>query len=165
MDEATGSTHPSMREDVEVVASEHPPAGEFGDSMYSQMREGSASGAKAAEAEWGASAATPHDAPAAPSGGDPTFGTIDYGDAMHAKFEEYMRGEFPGVDFQMNTGPGQTGPDAIVVDGPPNLGFSQAELKPFTESGLQAFFAQEGRWGQTRLYGYDEFGNIFLWIP
>jgi hypothetical protein len=80
---------------------------------------------------------------------------------MHAKFDNFMKTNFPGVKFKFNTAPGLTGPDAIVLKGAP--GFVRAELKPFSESGWRTFLAQEDKWGTTKIFAYDAKGNIFAW--
>ena len=72
-------------------------------------------------------------------------------------------------DWEFNTDPGQTGPDArwMNTDVPSPLpdGADIAELKPFNPTAIQDAQAQVDAWkeGPCALYVYDQAGNIYYW--
>ena len=74
-------------------------------------------------------------------------------------------GTKPG-DWKFRVAAGQNGVDATWTGkaGGEYPGFEHAELKPATDSGFNTFQRQVDNWqndGQTRLFGYDQNGNIF----
>jgi hypothetical protein len=69
-------------------------------------------------------------------------------------------------DWDMRTGPGENGVDATYV-GPASTdpGFENAELKPYSQSGIDSFGDQLENWegltpGQTQLFFYNNGGII-----
>jgi hypothetical protein len=99
----------------------------------------------------------------APSG----FSNFNQGQEAHANFESALNELYetqPG-DWLMNTALGQTGVDAEFI-GPASRhpGFNYAELKPYSQSGIDTFGDQLGKWGlprgQTQLFFYNRDGII-----
>jgi hypothetical protein len=109
----------------------------------------------------------PEDQPSVGGGGSPPFGSKEFGDEMHKKFQDTLSNRTNTLpkDWLMRTGPGQTGVDASYI-GPPSRypGFDHAELKPFSASGFNTFQGQLRRWGAppgtTSLWMYDANGDM-----
>ena len=99
----------------------------------------------------------------APSG----FSNFNLAQQSHSLLEttlEALTGTKPG-DWRMETGPGENGVDATYI-GPEsrNPGFGFAELKPYSQSGIDTFGDQLESWqlpaGQTQLFFYNAGGII-----
>lgn len=97
----------------------------------------------------------------------PGFSDPATGNEMHAKFNDVLpelTNTKPG-DWQFNTGPGQTGPDAIY-QGPPSRypGFKYGELKPASGPSFEQFLWQMQNWnlpsGSIGLFFYGPGGAI-----
>ncbi len=86
---------------------------------------------------------------------------------IHQNFEKALcdqTGTRP-EDWIMRTAPGKTGVDATYI-GPKatNPGFRYAELKPFSQNGVDEFRASVDAWGlptgETQLWFYNPWGII-----
>ncbi|HEX4722960.1 MAG TPA: hypothetical protein VH333_10630 [Pseudonocardiaceae bacterium] len=94
--------------------------------------------------------------------------TTTAGYDMQSQIDQMVRQRWPGVQFA-NTRRGAGGPDMPVTSrdpGAPDPGFDWVEIKPNTDSGINAFVRNE--WGTTpawsgrgRLVTYDQRGNVF----
>jgi hypothetical protein len=90
------------------------------------------------------------------------------GNVMHDRVERVVRERWPDVEFR-RTPLGAGGPDMPVTGrrpGSPDPGFDWVEIKPNTDTGIEAFVRRE--WGTTpawsgrgRLVTYDGQGNVF----
>jgi RHS repeat-associated protein len=111
---------------------------------------------------------TPEPAPRPPGH---CVSNCNFGNQMHAKFDNYLESEVgtDSPDLNFNTKPGQTGPDAEWTNenepSPLPDGVDIAELKPDNARAIARAIAQVQRWGQgpCALYVYDQAGNIFFW--
>jgi hypothetical protein len=89
------------------------------------------------------------------------------GNVMHDRVEQVVRQNWPGVRFG-RTPLGAGGPDMPVTgrsSGSPDPGFDWVEIKPNSDTGIEAFVRRE--WGTTpawsgrgRLVTYDSLGNV-----
>ncbi len=96
------------------------------------------------------------------------FGTGLFGDYMHAQLPNVLAAAYPDATFSFNVAPGITGADAFVLNGADSTGFSIAELKPNTQSGVNSFYNQINRWNYeqpVRLLTYDQYGHFYLGRP
>ncbi len=93
----------------------------------------------------------------------------DFGTAVHQDVPAGIQVKFPGTEFEFNVGPGQRGPDVVVVGGD-DPGFDFADLKPGTESGFWSFMNQLQNWpsGPAGVFFYEpgsgviDFDNIYV---
>jgi hypothetical protein len=99
----------------------------------------------------------------APSG----FSNFKLGQSAHEDFQSALNRLYntESEDWLMRTSPGQNGIDATYI-GPENNnpGFNFAELKPYSQSGIDSFGDQLEDWGlpknQTQLFFYNKGGII-----
>jgi hypothetical protein len=103
-----------------------------------------------------------------------SFGSGNFGNAVHAEWEELLKRENPDTTFVFQMKIGATGVDATVLRGPnPFAPYRRADLKPLTFTGRSSFERQVSKWvgsgevrvGETRPYYYDHLGNIYRGIP
>ena len=95
------------------------------------------------------------------------FSNFTLGQATHSSFEDALNALYGTQqgDWRMLTAPGETGVDARFV-GPASRypGFTYAELKPYSQSGIDTFGDQLENWqltpGQTQLFFYNRNGII-----
>ena len=96
------------------------------------------------------------------------FSNIQLGIQTHSNFGIVLT-ELTGTqprDWEIRTGPGQNGVDATYIgDDSTNPGFENAELKPYSQSGIDSFIDQLDNWddltpGQTQLFFYNKGGTI-----
>jgi hypothetical protein len=80
----------------------------------------------------------------------------------HGDLDESLADEHPNSVFDMNTGAGQKGPDAVWIDGE-DPGFDALDTKPDNDRGIKEFIKQRAKWEEferVKIWLYDEGGTI-----
>jgi RHS repeat-associated protein len=102
-----------------------------------------------------------------------TFGSGNFGNAMHQAIADELQTQFPDVTFdEINIKPGQNGVDIVVNDADVNtVGFKYGEIKPNSTSGQNTFNRQVQNWqnngtipqnATVQPITYDANGNVNL---
>jgi RHS repeat-associated protein len=102
-----------------------------------------------------------------------TFGSGNFGNAIHQSIVDELQAQFPDVNFRFSVKPGQTGVDVEVLNSQDvdTVGFQYGEIKPNTQSGQNTFNRQVQNWqnngtippgSSVQPITYDANGNVNL---